>query len=139
MHAVQLNNPGVQQSVHQALQEDPHFARFIENAQVSLQCTLSCCVSSCIVQGQAITQCHQCTLLGSCPQTSLWHVQGPSNLLPAPPSEVVIEDITDAPAQVIAQCLTASRLVVQPPIFDLSLWTGACLSLLSVWCMYLRT
>lgn len=52
-----LNNPGVQQSVHQALQEDPHFARFIENAQ------------------------------------------GPSNLLPAPPSEVVIEDITDAPAQ----------------------------------------
>ena len=92
-----------------------------------------------MVQGQAITQCHQCTLLGSCPQTFLWHVQGPSNLLPAPPSEVVIEDITDAPAQVIAQRLAASRLVVQQPNFDLSLWTGACPSLLTVWCMYLRT
>lgn len=31
---MQLNNPGVQQSVHQALQEDPNFARFIES-QVS--------------------------------------------------------------------------------------------------------
>ncbi|DBB18035.1 TPA: hypothetical protein ACH3X3_003028 [Trebouxia sp. C0006] len=49
-----LNNPGVQQSVHQALQEDPNFARFIES-------------------------------------------QGPSHLLAAPPSDVVIEDVTDAP------------------------------------------
>lgn len=51
-----LNNPGVQQSVHQALQEDPNFARFIES-------------------------------------------QGPSHLLAAPPSDVVIEDVTDAPEQ----------------------------------------
>ncbi|DBA87516.1 hypothetical protein WJX77_008569 [Trebouxia sp. C0004] len=51
-----LNNPGVQQSVHQALQEDPNFARFIES-------------------------------------------QGPSSLLAAPPSDVVIEDVTNVPEQ----------------------------------------
>lgn len=46
-----LNNPGVQQSVHQALQEDPNFARFIES-------------------------------------------QGRPTLLAAPPSDVIIEDVT---------------------------------------------
>ena len=33
-------------------------------------------------------------------QMLVLHVQGPSNLLPAPESEVVIEDVTDAPAEV---------------------------------------
>lgn len=52
-----LNNPGVQQSVHQALQQDPNFARFLENTQ------------------------------------------GPSNLLPPPPAEIEIEDVTDTPEE----------------------------------------
>ena len=33
--SLQLNNPGVQKSVHQALQEDPNFTNFIEDVQVS--------------------------------------------------------------------------------------------------------
>jgi len=34
-----------------------------------------------------------------------WHVQAPANLLPAPSSEVVIEDVTDAPAEVMPSLL----------------------------------
>ena len=36
VHAMQLNNPGVQQSIHQALQHDPNFTQFMEGVQVTL-------------------------------------------------------------------------------------------------------
>lgn len=114
---MQLNNPAVQQSVHQALQQDPNFTKFIQDVQVSF-----CKFASAL-------QMHQCLLLRLLKlQTCLWicqltlqsfsnvlhaitatikvscshalHLQGPSNLLPAPESEVVIEDVTDAPAEV---------------------------------------
>ncbi len=41
-----------------------------------------------------------CTYAHSCISTLFWHLQGPSHLLAAPPSDVVIEDVTDAPEQV---------------------------------------
>ena len=37
---MQLNNPAVQQSVHQALQQDPNFTKFIQDVQVSFAPTL---------------------------------------------------------------------------------------------------
>ena len=46
---MQLNNPGVQKSVHQALQEDPNFTNFIEGVEVSIEGWLLltiCCLSS---------------------------------------------------------------------------------------------